>query len=270
MKLTDFRACLFLLLITSCRRDKFPDEELTPPCQVSAVFLYEGFSDIPVDSATYIMEGGLPREIKMEKETVRLVYNNNKIVRKDYFERGTPDRIAYDTIFYNSRNEMQEIAHFKFTATSIAFELMYHYEFVYNEGKLIQIFHRSFHNGSLYMLNEHHFSYEGENIIRNDAIRHNSITHKEPFRFDYVYTDSLSPIPAIFKFNLLLLPDFNFNNEFLPMFISKNLMKITYLPVGTRPITYLRDDRNNIIAVENGPYPTSSHPTIGFSYRCPK
>jgi hypothetical protein len=269
MKVINYCTCLLLFAITSCKKDKVSDKGEPPACRVSAVFLYKNFARTPADSAIYVIEGGLTREIKTQERTVRLVYRNNNIVRKDYIPHGSDQRSDYDTIYYNSRNEMQEIAHYRFSATTMTFELSYLYEFVYEEGKLAHIFHRGFYKGSVYMLNEHHFTYDRGNIIRNDAIRYNTPTWTNTYRFDYVYGDSLSPIPAIFKFNLLLLPDFNFNNEFLPMFISRNLMTMSYLPVGTRPITYLRDDRNNIIAVENGPYPGSSHPTIGFRYQCP-
>ena len=237
------------LLVISCQKgpdDTVPEEN----CRVSKAYYFNLNGDI-ADSMVYTYTGDTLTKISNADGYFTFEYSNNKITKRNYFESGYPDVVAYDIFSYNTDGTIATIKTYEDFLGQVTQFLQHDFEYAGGKLTRFELQEYSFNSNQLELHESTAYTYTGNNITKAVFTDH-SINGT----LEYTYTYSYDNNENYFTRNKVLLADAFFfeglDGTTIPLLKSANNATSANDGYEDYPITYKLNGQKNLFEFYTG------------------
>lgn len=250
------------LFFSSCQKEA-DETQVDENCKRNKGYYYNDNGTIE-DSATYTYTGNNITRVTTSTNAYTLEYNNNNVVRRNYYNLGSNTIIGYDAISYNGGNQITKIE--RYDGAGTAATNWQNIEISYASGKVTKVIITEKSGSAFVPTYEYTYVYTGENITsvaEKEMINGQSATYTYTYAFDtkenYFKNTSSQFITTEPLFS-------EFDGSILPLFLSANNATAITLPILPiqLPIAYEVDTKANVTGVN-----VLGQPLIKYFYTCP-
>lgn len=151
--------CCFM----ACQKE--PDATLLTPavCKLDKIVYYD--SNDPVDTVGFEYTGDQASRVNYSDYYTELEYAGTHVIKRNYFENGGTDILAFDEFIYNPDSTISRIDFYLVDPSLPQPYLFFQYDFTYNGGKLSRLQTKVDTSGNgPEAISESFFIYSGNNI----------------------------------------------------------------------------------------------------------
>lgn len=229
--------------LTSCKKKK-PDVQAEKTCKLSKIVYYD--TGVATDSISFVYQNNIPVRANFPQGFYfTFEYSGERISKRSYFEGAASLSDYYETAVYNSDGSIAKVE--AFVRTNNTYTKDFVYEFTYNGGRIQRMaVTQNDGNGIFDLITDYVYTYTGTNITRTVYTEYDPVNGNSTETFNYTY----DAIPNYFaKTKNILLLDFlfaDFDGTVLPIILSQNNVTGVQFSIGTAPLSYTADEKQNM------------------------